>query len=365
MHGGRMRKRNARACRYFIQMMRRFFLAAAVVCALSASVFGVETADARAHTFSAAEELFRLNRPAEAIPLFEELLDGADADPAAFVYLGVAYYQVGDYQKSLSVCVRGLARADTDHKVLAYNAGNSAYALGNYARADACYAIALKEDPAFSAAYLNRANAQLRQDLIQEARENYQAFIEREPESIQRPAIEQLIALLDEEIVRRENEKPELIAPESLAVENEAMHVPEAERMLPEDVALAPVVPEAAVVEERVDAGEFAAPALPPEELTLADDMSERVVAESDLPPEDEARTDAAEADIAETVVREVQQDMLEAEAAFRRAREAERTVEEAVEIPVLPDARLLPPDTPRPLEKVSEAGIPAPGDAK
>lgn len=337
---------------------------AVVACALSALAFGAETADARDWEFSAAEELFRLNRPAEAIPLFEEMLDGAEADPAAFVYLGVAYYQVGEYQKSLSVCVRGLARADTDHKVLAYNAGNSAYALGNYTRADACYAIALKEDPAFSAAYLNRANAQLRQDLIAEARENYRAFVEREPESDQRPAIEQLIALLDEEIVRRENEKPELIAPESLAVENEAMHVPEAERMLPEDVAIAPVVPEAAVAEERVDAGEFAAPALPPEERMLAVDMSERIVAESDLPPE-ETQTDAVEAVIAETVVREVQQDMLEAEAAFRRAREAERTVEEAVEIPVLPDAQPLPPDAPRPLEKVSEAGIPAPGDAK
>lgn len=363
MHGGRMRKRNGRECRYFIQMMRRFFLAAAVVGALSAFALGAETA-ARDHGFSAAEELFRLNRPGEAIPLFEALLDGADADPAAFVYLGVAYYQVGEYQKSLSVCVRGLARDDTDHKVLAYNAGNSAYALGNYARADACYAIALKEDPAFSAAYLNRANAQLKQDLIQEARDNYQAFVEREPESVQRPAIEQLIALLDEEIVRRENEKPELIAPESLAVENEAMHVPEAERIMPEDVAVAETVPEAAVAEERVDAGEFAAPALPPEELTLAADLSERIAAETDLPPEEETQ-DAAESVIAETVVREVQQDMLEAEAAFRRAREAERTVEEAVEIPVLPDAQPLPSDTPRPLEKVSEAGIPATGDAK
>ena len=344
--------------------MRRFFLAA-VACAVSALAFGAETADAREREFSAAEELFRLNRPAEAIPLFEELLDGVDADPAAFVYLGVAYYQVGEYQKSLSVCVRGLARADTDHKVLAYNAGNSAYALGNYARADACYAIALKEDPAFSAAYLNRANAQLRQDLLPEARENYQAFIEREPESVQRPAIEQLIALLDEEIVRRENEKPELIAPESLAVENAAMQLPEAERVPPEDVAIAETVPEAAVAEERVDAGEFAAPALPPEERMLAADMSERIVAESDLPPEDDTRMDAAEAVIAETVVREVQQDMLEAEAAFRRARDAERTVEEAVELPVLPDAQSLPPDAPRPLEKVSEAGIPAPDDAK
>ena len=363
MHGGRMRNRNGRACRYFIQMMRRFFLAA-VACALSALAFGAETTDAREREFSAAEELFRLNRPAEALPLFKEMLDGAEADPAAFVYLGVAYYQVGEYQKSLSVCVRGLARADTDHKVLAYNAGNSAYALGNYARADACYAIALKEDPAFSAAYLNRANAQLRQDLLPEARENYRAFVEREPESDQRPAIEQLIALLDEEIVRRENEKPELIAPESLTVENEAMQLPEAERMLPEDVAIAETIPEAAVAEERVDAGEFAAPALPPEERMLAADMSERIVAESDLPPE-ETQADAAEAVIAETVVREVQQDMLEAEAAFRRARDAERTVEEAVEIPVLPDAQSLPPDASRPLEKVSEAGIPAPGDAK
>lgn len=346
--------------------MRRFFLAAAIACSVSLFASGAEKTDARARAFSAAEELFRLNRPAEAIPLFEEMLDGSDTDPAVFVYLGVAYYQVGEYQKSLSVCVKGLARADTDRTVLAYNAGNSAYALGNYARADACYALALKEDPAFSAAYLNRANAQLKQDLVTEARENYQAFITREPESVQRPAIEQLIALLDEEIVRREHEKPELIVPESLAVENEAMQLPEpAERVVPEDVSVEETVPEAAVAEERMDAGEFAAPALPPEELTLPPAAPEQIFAETDVPPEEELRTDGAEADIEAAVVREVQQDMLEAEAAFRRARDAERTVEEAVELPVLPDAYPAPDETPRPLEKVSEAGIPAAGDAK
>ncbi|MBQ7160040.1 MAG: tetratricopeptide repeat protein, partial [Treponema sp.] len=157
-------------------MMKRFFLL--IVAVMSASLLMAQTKSTVKKThktvssknekkaaeptivysqdFVDGEELFQLNRPLEAIPLFEKIIDDKYVNPAVFVYLGVAYYQVEEYQKSLNVCVKGLTRPDTDHKVLAYNGGNSAYALGNYARADACYAIAIKEDPNFSAAYLNR-----------------------------------------------------------------------------------------------------------------------------------------------------------------------------------------------------------------
>ena len=161
--------------------------------------------------FSAGEELFQLNKPAEAIQLFERVLSEPQPNPAVYVYLGVAYYQLESYQKSLDVCMAGLSRADTDHKILAYNAGNSAYALADYRRADSCYAIALKADEGFAPAHLNLANARLKQDKLEDARESYVRFLELDSQTPQREAIEGLLALLDEEIARRAAEQPELV----------------------------------------------------------------------------------------------------------------------------------------------------------
>ncbi len=210
--------------------------------------------------FEKGEELFQLNRPEKAIPYFEKAIGAEKVDPKVYIYLGICYYQIGDYNKSLAVCAQGLAREDTDHKILAYNAGNSCYAMGNYMRADASYAISLKEDENYSPAVLNRANAQLKLDHLGDARDNYIRYLEIEPHTPQREKIEELIRLLEMEIQRRAKEKPELINPDSF-IENEKMEIPdEPEKVileLPEEIpddednselvrddAVAPKIPE-------------------------------------------------------------------------------------------------------------------------
>lgn len=176
--------------------------------------------------FARGEELFQLNRPEEAIPFLEKCIDVQNINPDVYIYLGVAYYQTSQFEKSLSVFTKGLAVRGSDRRILAYNAGNSAYAMGSYARADACYAIAVKEDPSFSSAVLNRANAQLRLDHLADARENYVRYLELENDAVQKEKIEQLIVLLDEEIARRAKERPELIDPSDFVLP-EDMEVPE------------------------------------------------------------------------------------------------------------------------------------------
>ena len=172
--------------------------------------------------FEKGEELFQLNKPKEAIVYFEKSLEKENIDPRVYIYLGVCYYQIEDYEKSLSVCVQGMAKEGTDKKVLAYNAGNSCYALGNYMRADACYAIALGEDENYSPAVLNRANAQLKLDHLGDARNNYRKYLDLEPETPQKERIEVILRLLDEEIERRAKEKPELVNAD-FDIENEKM----------------------------------------------------------------------------------------------------------------------------------------------
>lgn len=174
--------------------------------------------------FEKGKELFALNEPAKAIPYFEKSLESENVDPAVYIYLGVAYYQTKDYNKSLAICVQGLAKDNTDHKVLAYNAGNSCYAMGNYMRADASYAIAIREDQTYAPPVLNRANAQLKLDRLEDARNNYIKYLELDPETPQRAKIEELIRLLQQEIELRAKQKPEIINPDEF-VENEKMEV--------------------------------------------------------------------------------------------------------------------------------------------
>lgn len=181
----------------------------------------------RSETYEKALELFKLNKPQEAIPLFEKALEDENIPPEIWIHLGIAYYQAGEYSKSFACCTKGLSKKDTDHKILAYNAGNSAWALGNYGRAESCYSLALKEDENFAPAYLNRANARLKQDHLKDAREDYISYLDKDKNSPQKEEIEKLLLLLDEEIVRRENQIPEIVDIDFSAVKNEDMAVEE------------------------------------------------------------------------------------------------------------------------------------------
>ncbi len=164
--------------------------------------------------YEEAVETFQLNKPAEAIPLLEAFLgdDKHEAySPDVYVYLSAAYYQVEEYQKSIDVCEAGLSKEDTNYKVLYFNEGNAAYALGQYMKAASLYEKSREIDAQYAPATLNLANAFLRQDKIEEARDDYVLYLELKPDTKQRPEIERLIALLNEEIDYRKRLGPELV----------------------------------------------------------------------------------------------------------------------------------------------------------
>ena len=305
--------------------------------------------------FVKGEELFVLNKPEEAIVYFEKSLESANVDPKVYIYLGVCYYQIEKYDKSLAVCVQGLAKEETDHKILAYNAGNSCYAMGNYMRADASYAIALREDENYSPAVLNRANAQLKLDHLADARDNYIKYLEMEPETPQRERIEMIISLLEAEIERRAREKPELVNVD-FNIENEKMEVPdEFEKILADEIpqekktdekipselvrSVVPELPRENVEKkpmERVDSEKIAEkketpvipelvgpdgepPYIPPEQLMLAP------VAVAKVPETKDGKGLARNAEKLK-----LDDDMRRFEEEFRREREEARRAEEA-----------------------------------
>ncbi|WP_406033709.1 hypothetical protein, partial [Treponema saccharophilum] len=257
--------------------------------------------------FEEAVETFQLNMPEDAIPLLEKFLGEGNAnayDPLVYVCLSVAYFQIGDYLKSASICEAGIAEADrndkalemgiikegdfkpVERKVLYFNEGNAEYAMGNYVKATALYKRSLSVEPSYAPAVLNLANAFLRRDIIGDARDNYVRYLELKPETEQRPEIEKMIALLDEEIAYRMNQGPQLVEGEIRADVDESAppeiidagdiitssslrHGESVREALPSDDSVAPELPRdekrAEESGERIDSSSENAPSLPVE----------------------------------------------------------------------------------------------------
>ncbi len=168
-----------------------------------------------ADNYDKGVSLFRENKPSEAILYLQQAVLETGVNPDVYNYLGLAYYQTGQFQKSLEVFQLGTGVSGTDRRRLYYNAGNSAFSLGYYDRAVEMYSYALAANPSFSSALLNRANARMKEQAYEEAIMDYKQYIELEPESTQAESIKRLVALLSADVVDKKQEE------ERLAVENE------------------------------------------------------------------------------------------------------------------------------------------------
>lgn len=157
-------------------------------------------------TYSQGENLFKENKAAEAVEVLEyEIRRGIISDNS-FNFLGLGYYQTGDYEKSIDAFKRGLKAQPQNAKLLSYNLGNTYYAVKNYDAAIESYSESLNADPFFYDAILNRANALLMADRLLSAKEDYELYIKKCPDDEQRERIELLIKALEEELARREEE---------------------------------------------------------------------------------------------------------------------------------------------------------------
>ena len=105
--------------------------------------------------FSEGEKLFKANKPEQAIPFFEQAILSETVSPSVYNFLGLSYYQVGKYQQSLDSFIKGTSKDGTNKRILYYNAGNTAFAMGNYSLADQYFSIAYAADNNFSSALLN------------------------------------------------------------------------------------------------------------------------------------------------------------------------------------------------------------------
>ena len=166
---------------------------------------------------SAGEKLFKENNAKDAVEVLEyEILQGQVSENT-YNFLGLGYYQLGDYEKSIEAFRRGINKQPENKKLFTYNLGNTYYALKDYENAVEMYSQSLQVDPLFYEAILNRANALLMADRLVSAKEDYELYIEKRPDDVQHERIELLIQALEQEIARRE-EEARLLAEQNKAV---------------------------------------------------------------------------------------------------------------------------------------------------
>ena len=155
---------------------------------------------------SQGEKLFKENKPKEAVQVLENEILNNQISANTYNFLGLGYYQLEEYAKSLDAFERGIKAQPSNKKLLSFNKGNTYYVMKDYTSAIEAYTQSFLDDATFYEALLNRANAFLMADQLNNAKTDYELFIEKCPEDSQRPKIEKLIQALIDEIARREEE---------------------------------------------------------------------------------------------------------------------------------------------------------------
>jgi len=141
-------------------------------------------------------KLFMENKPQEAVAVLELASKEPATEEKLFLYLGIAYQQLGKWDEAIASFRKGLAKASTYKHQFLFNIANSFYAQGRNAFALEYYDQALSERSDYAQAYLNRANAKMRLGDHGGAVADYSLYLSLEPGSAQAAEIRRLIELL-------------------------------------------------------------------------------------------------------------------------------------------------------------------------
>jgi tetratricopeptide (TPR) repeat protein len=181
-------------------------------------------------TFQRGEELFMQNRPQEAAALLENALAQEPRNEKIYLYLGIAYEQLGNHEKAIAILQKGLEAAVLYREQFFFNMANNYAAGGENEKAQEMYSRALEAKGTLSDAYLNRANVEIKLDKLEEALQDYRLYLAMEPYAAQRPKIEQMIQLI--ETVRAERL---LEAERQRVAEEEKRRIAEEQKRLDEE----------------------------------------------------------------------------------------------------------------------------------
>jgi tetratricopeptide (TPR) repeat protein len=167
------------------------------------------SAGAEETSFQRGEQLFLENKPAEAVFALEEALKREPRNEKAYLYLGIAYEQLGQYENAVAVYARGLETAASYRDTFLFNMANNYLRLGQDREAADALNLTLKTNGSFAPAYLNRGNLRVKTGEYRDAVNDYQNYITLRPDDPQRDEIERMISLLSGELQDQERRKLE------------------------------------------------------------------------------------------------------------------------------------------------------------
>jgi tetratricopeptide (TPR) repeat protein len=181
---------------------------AAILCALVVSA-ALPSAASATDFSERGIKLFMENKPQEAVAVLELASKEAGADEKLFLYLGIAYQQLGKWDEAISAFRKGLAASTQYRHQFLFNIANSFYAQGRSAFALEYYDQALAARSDYAGAYLNRANAKMKLADYGGAVSDYSLYLSLEPSSPQAAEIRRLIDLLGARAAEAERLKAE------------------------------------------------------------------------------------------------------------------------------------------------------------
>jgi len=198
----------------------------------------------RSADFARGEELFMQNKPEEALPFLEKAFADDEANREGALYLAMSYEQLERFDNAIAVYRKILPQAGDKTALVSCNLGNIYFRTGNNALAEQFYTQAIRADPSYAPAYLNRANTRVRNGALKDALPDYQRYLSLDPSSSQRSRIEKLAGLIQE--IFAEAEIRRLLAQESSRADAEKR-----QRLMNEELAAAmPEMIETTVKEE-------------------------------------------------------------------------------------------------------------------
>lgn len=159
--------------------------------------------------FEDGEKLFLENRPNEALVKLEAALGEERGNELVYLYLGIIYEQLGDYNKAVSILELGLPLAREQREKYYLNLGNNYFMLKNHSRAEEMYTRILDSNSGYSAAYLNRANSRMQMEKYKDAVGDYNRYLSLRPSAPQKQEIQQVINLLTAQFADEERFKAE------------------------------------------------------------------------------------------------------------------------------------------------------------
>ncbi len=175
-------------------MYNRFVVLVLFFILSVSSVFSEES------LFKKGEDYFINNQPEEAVSVLEAAIAGENVDFKAYLYLGVAYEQLGFYDKAIEALQRGMDKKGADRGMFLVNIGNNYVRKKESTEAVAYYSKALAIDGSNTTALRNRANEYLRLEEYDKALDDYKLYLSLEPDAYQKDRIEKVIALLGNKI---------------------------------------------------------------------------------------------------------------------------------------------------------------------